>query len=175
MRLDSFEVRNLMRLRFADKIAPQNLVFSLQAILVNVMPSLPPFDPAESSQQFKTALTSFTERLAEDRNILAAVLVGSIDEPHVWRKNCIGLWIIEADERIFRTFVILPGKVTAFFAIFSFSIAEFSALRISLVICYSQPIMKIKEPAINNISRNQQERTWISRNALERSLTRRLK
>ena len=80
-------------------------------------PSLPPFDPAEKTAHFRSSLDLFVERLAEDRNILAAVLVGSINDEVIWRKESIGLWIIEADgvskrlksdgndERIFRTFV----------------------------------------------------------------------
>ena len=80
-------------------------------------PALPPFDPAESTQQFKEALLAFVERIKEDRNVLATVLVGSINEETIWRKDAFGLWIIEADgvskrlksdgneERIFRTFV----------------------------------------------------------------------
>lgn len=79
--------------------------------------SLPPFDPSESSQQLNDALDSFVDRLSEDRNILAAVRVGSFDKELMWWKESIGLWIIEADgvtkrlqsdgneERIHRTFV----------------------------------------------------------------------
>lgn len=81
------------------------------------MPQLPPIDPAETTEQFNHALAAFVERLAEDRNILAAVLVGSIHEDLIWRKDAIGLWIIETDgvtkrlesdgkdEQIYRTFV----------------------------------------------------------------------
>lgn len=81
------------------------------------MPSLPPFHPSESTQQFNDALKAFIGRLKEDRNILAAVLVGSIEEELIWRKDTIGLWIIETDgvtkrldsdgkdEHIYRTFV----------------------------------------------------------------------
>ena len=58
---------------------------------------LPPFDPVGSSQEMRDALSSFVERLEEDRNILAAVRVGSFDEELMWRKEAIGLWIIEAD------------------------------------------------------------------------------
>ena len=80
-------------------------------------PSLPAFDASETAQEFSAALKSFVERIASDRNILAAVLVGSLDATVVWRKDTIGLWIIEADgvtkrlksdgndERVFRTFV----------------------------------------------------------------------
>ena len=80
-------------------------------------PPLPSFTPLESTQQFRDALDGFVERIEEDRNILAIVLVGSIREDLIWRKDTIGLWIIEGDgvskrlqsdgndERIFRIFV----------------------------------------------------------------------
>ena len=66
---------------------------------------------------YRGALASFIERLEDDRNILAAVLVGSLSEEIIWRKESIGLWIIETDggskrlrsdgkdESIYRTFV----------------------------------------------------------------------
>ena len=57
-------------------------------------PALPPFNPVERTSEFKSALKSFTKRLAEDKNILAAVLVGSIEEEYSWRKDSIGFWII---------------------------------------------------------------------------------
>ena len=44
------------------------------------MSKLPPFEAAESSSQMRSALDSFIDRLTEDRNILAAVRVGSFDE-----------------------------------------------------------------------------------------------
>lgn len=80
-------------------------------------PALPPFDPASASDEFKAAMSAFVERISEDRNVLAAVLVGSIDRDVIWRKDGFGLWVIEVDgvsrrlksdgkqERIFRTFV----------------------------------------------------------------------
>ena len=73
-------------------------------------------DPTEKTAQFKEALTRFLKRLQEDRYVLAAVLVGGLNDETIWRKDTIGLWIIEADgvtkrlrsdgdeERIFRTF-----------------------------------------------------------------------
>ena len=76
-----------------------------------------PFNAQDSTEQFNQALKDFLERLKQDKNILAAVLVGSIDEELIWRKDAFGLWIIEGDgvtkrlksdgkdERIFRTFV----------------------------------------------------------------------
>ncbi len=79
--------------------------------------TLPPYDPSELSSEMKAALQAFVARLDKDRNILAAVRVGSFDEEVMWWKESIGLWIIEADgvsrrlksdgndERIHRTFV----------------------------------------------------------------------
>lgn len=47
--------------------------------------------------RFQTALKLFLERLADDNNILAAVLVGSLDEETIWRKDHLYLWLIEVD------------------------------------------------------------------------------
>lgn len=74
-------------------------------------------DPGDKARRFKAALDLFVERLAADRYVLAAVLVGSLNEVTVWRKESLQLWLIEADgvtrrlrydgedERVFRTFV----------------------------------------------------------------------
>lgn len=68
-------------------------------------------------QRFRSAVDHFVERLAEDRAILAAVLVGSLNEVTIWRKEALWLWVIEIDgvtkrlkadgkdERIFRILV----------------------------------------------------------------------
>ena len=48
-------------------------------------------------EQYQLALDGFVERLKEDRNILAAVLVGSICEETIWRKESLHLWVIEVD------------------------------------------------------------------------------
>lgn len=73
-------------------------------------------DPEAKVRRFRAALDLFVERLEEDRYVLAAVLVGSLNEVTIWRKESLHLWIIEADgvtrrlrsdgdeERIFRTF-----------------------------------------------------------------------
>ncbi|MEM7230594.1 MAG: hypothetical protein AAF517_00380 [Planctomycetota bacterium] len=70
----------------------------------------------EKEEHYRAALETFCERLQDDRYVLAAVLVGSLNQETIWRKESIGLWIIEADgvskrlrsdgesERIFRTF-----------------------------------------------------------------------
>lgn len=72
---------------------------------------------AEKVKQFQQALDLFVERLRNDSNILAAVLVGSLTEATIWRKDAIHLWLIEKDgvtkrlrsdgeeTRIFRTLV----------------------------------------------------------------------
>ena len=66
---------------------------------------------------FQTALDQFVDRLRDDRYVLAAVLVGSISEETIWRRESLHVWVIEVDgvtkrlradgkdERIFRTFV----------------------------------------------------------------------
>lgn len=67
--------------------------------------------------RFERALQLFLERVRADPNLLAAVLVGSISEETVWRRDAISLWLIEKDGvtkrlradgedlRIFRTLV----------------------------------------------------------------------
>jgi uncharacterized protein len=57
------------------------------------------------------------ERIAEDRYVLAVVLVGSLSTETIWQRKALGLWIIEADgvsrrlpsdgkdERVFRILV----------------------------------------------------------------------
>src|ERR1041385_2526641 len=67
--------------------------------------------------RFEKALKLFLERVRDDPNLLAAVLVGSLTEETVWRRDAISLWIIEKDgvtkrlradgedPRIFRTLV----------------------------------------------------------------------
>jgi hypothetical protein len=67
--------------------------------------------------RFQAALNQLIERIAEDRYVLAIVLVGSLSTETVWRRESLGLWIVEADgvsrrlpsdgkdERIFRTLV----------------------------------------------------------------------
>ncbi len=72
---------------------------------------------AERIARFETALSQLTERVAEDRYVLAIVLVGSLSEDTVWDRESLGLWIIETDgvsrrlrsdgndERIFRILV----------------------------------------------------------------------
>lgn len=78
---------------------------------------MPTESPAEKVARFNAALKQFLERIAEDRYVLAVVLVGSIRPETIWRRESIGLWIIEADgvsrrlpsdgqdERIFRILV----------------------------------------------------------------------
>jgi len=67
--------------------------------------------------RFEKALQLFLDRVRADPNLLAAVLVGSLTEQTVWRRDAISLWIIEKDgvtkrlradgedPRIFRTLV----------------------------------------------------------------------
>ena len=72
---------------------------------------------AEKLARFEAALQQFVERVAEDRYVLAVVLVGSLREETIWHRESLVLWIIEADgvsrrllsdgndERIFRILV----------------------------------------------------------------------
>lgn len=55
------------------------------------------FGPSEKIEKFQSALQLFLERLEQDKTILAAILVGSISEETIWRKESIGMWIIEKD------------------------------------------------------------------------------
>jgi hypothetical protein len=51
----------------------------------------------EKLKRFEKALDLFLERVRKDPNLLAAVLVGSLTEETIWRKDAIGLWLIEKD------------------------------------------------------------------------------
>lgn len=71
----------------------------------------------EKRVRFEKALGLFLERVRADANLLAAVLVGSLSEETVWRRDAISLWLIEKDgvtkrlradgedPRVFRTLV----------------------------------------------------------------------
>lgn len=71
----------------------------------------------EKLARFRAALNQLIDRVREDRYVLAVILVGSLSELTIWRRESIGLWIIEADgvtrrlrsdgndERIFRILV----------------------------------------------------------------------
>ncbi len=74
-------------------------------------------DDGEKVARFQAALNQLIERIAEDRYVLAIVLVGSLSPETIWHRETLGLWIIEADgvsrrlpsdgqdERIFRILV----------------------------------------------------------------------
>src|SRR5262247_279774 len=78
---------------------------------------MPKNDEVEKVARFRAALTQLTERVAEDRYVLAVVLVGSLSPETIWHRETLGLWIIEADgvsrrlpsdgkdERVFRILV----------------------------------------------------------------------
>ncbi len=53
-------------------------------------------DAAEVAR-FKGALGQFIHRVADDRYVLAVVLVRSLSMETIWRRETLGLWIIEAD------------------------------------------------------------------------------
>ncbi|MEZ4703436.1 MAG: hypothetical protein R2834_24110 [Rhodothermales bacterium] len=59
-------------------------------------------DTPSKLRQYQEALAAFIERLKEDRWILAVVQVGSLNADTVWRKDGIGLWIVEADGVTYR-------------------------------------------------------------------------
>lgn len=52
---------------------------------------------AEKVARFESALQQLIERVAEDRYVLAVVLVGSLSAETIWNRDAIGLWIIESD------------------------------------------------------------------------------
>jgi hypothetical protein len=74
-------------------------------------------DDGAKVARFEAALNQLVERIAEDRYVLAIVLVGSLSTETIWRRESLALWIIEADgvtrrllsdgsdERIFRILV----------------------------------------------------------------------
>src|SRR5262245_26380972 len=74
-------------------------------------------DDAEKVARCQAALNQLIERIAEDRYVLANVLVGSLTEETIWHSETLGMWIIEADcvsrrlpsdrndERVFRILV----------------------------------------------------------------------
>ena len=74
-------------------------------------------DDVEKVARFQAALDQLIERIAEDRYVLAIVLVGSLSPETIWHRETLGLWIIEADgvsrrlpsdgkdERVFRILV----------------------------------------------------------------------
>ena len=51
----------------------------------------------EKLARFEKALQLFLERVRADPNLLAAVLVSSLSEETVWRRDAISLWLIEKD------------------------------------------------------------------------------
>src|SRR5438477_2484397 len=74
-------------------------------------------DDAAKVARFEAALNQLIERIAEDRYVLAIVLVGSLSTETIWQREALGLWIIEEDgvsrrlpsdgkdERVFRILV----------------------------------------------------------------------
>src|SRR5262245_28365818 len=74
-------------------------------------------DDVEKLARFEAALQQFVERVADDRYVLAIVLVGSLRAETIWERESLSLWIIEADgvsrrlpsdgkdERVFRILV----------------------------------------------------------------------
>jgi hypothetical protein len=54
-------------------------------------------EDAAKLARFEAALHQFIDRVAEDRYVLAIVLVGSLSTETIWRRETFTLWIIEAD------------------------------------------------------------------------------
>jgi hypothetical protein len=52
---------------------------------------------SERVARFYSSLSQLIDRIADDRYVLAVALVGSLTEETIWRRDSIGLWIIEAD------------------------------------------------------------------------------
>src|SRR5580765_3373407 len=71
----------------------------------------------EKVARYEAALNQWIERVAEDRYVLAIVLVGSLSTETIWQRESLLMWIIEADgvsrrlpsdgndERVFRILV----------------------------------------------------------------------
>ena len=58
---------------------------------------MPNTNLTEKIRQYQAALDGFVERVKKDRWILAVVQIGSLNEETIWRKEGIGLWVVEAD------------------------------------------------------------------------------
>ncbi|WP_165223455.1 hypothetical protein [Aquisphaera insulae] len=54
-------------------------------------------EDASKVARFRAALGRFLERVAEDRYVLAVVMVRSLSAETIWARERLGLWIIEAD------------------------------------------------------------------------------
>lgn len=54
-------------------------------------------DLAAKQARLQAGLDAFIERVAEDKQILAIVQVGSLSPETVWRRESLRLWLIEAD------------------------------------------------------------------------------
>jgi hypothetical protein len=54
-------------------------------------------DDSAKVARFKAALSQFIDRVAEDRYVLAVVLVRSLSTETIWAREALGLWIVEAD------------------------------------------------------------------------------
>lgn len=52
---------------------------------------------ATKRARFERALNLFLDRIRSDPNLLAAVLLGSLSDETIWRRDAIALWLIEKD------------------------------------------------------------------------------
>src|SRR5262245_35646362 len=112
--LANLQVRaSLLTFQRSNEVARMSLCFVEYQTGANSMTK----NDAEKVARFQAALNQFIERIAEDRYVLAIVLVGSLAEETIWHRETLGLWIIEADgvsrrlpsdgndERVFRILV----------------------------------------------------------------------
>jgi predicted nucleotidyltransferase len=49
-------------------------------------------------QRYEEALATFVARVRQDRQILAAILFGSLSYDEVWERSDIDLWLIARDD-----------------------------------------------------------------------------
>lgn len=55
------------------------------------------FDASTKLNEYRAALDEFLARVRDDNKIVAAVLVGSLDQETIWRRESIHIWLIEVD------------------------------------------------------------------------------
>ena len=49
-------------------------------------------------ERYRRALDALTQKLQQDRTVLAAIVYGSYSYDQVWEKSDIDLWIVMADD-----------------------------------------------------------------------------
>lgn len=56
-------------------------------------------DPQEIQERYRCALDALVARVEQDRNVLAAILFGSMSYDQVWERSDIDLWLVMQDGR----------------------------------------------------------------------------